>query len=525
MSGLILFSKSLNEHLNKFSIMFINKIIFFIASVLIVGDLYGTVYYVSPKGNNSSKGTSPERPWQSVQYAVDKMKAGDVCQLMEGVYRESIKFKQSGRENAPIQLLPYQNQRVVITGLDKLGGWKKVEGEKYWQASISWDLGRGKNQLFYDNEVMLEARYPNMPDSGLQIPAKNLSKLWPTFGDFSIKNGKKQPYVIYNKNLTDPNIDSWEGAMYYGVHNEGWCAQTAIVEHSENEKISVKNPTSRWWFTSLQPEEGRGMLIGHRKAFDTAGEWLMENQKIMFITEGGQNPEGKIEVKKRQIAFDFSDASFIKVKGIQVKAASVCMRNSSNCTMEDCDLSYITHFTIFDDGRNGNIDKLGDRSPLTNGFVSIYVSGHHNSFLNCKVQYSAGGGIYLDGYNHTIHNTLINECSYTCTYLASIMVGSEKDFYAGGHIITNNTISNSGRALLHFDGTMNDRDEHGLKYAASLIANNHFFNGVLQGKDGGAINSWNSDLGAYNNTSTQFYNNVLHDCFDPWGNRWNLGII
>jgi hypothetical protein len=504
------------------------KKILFLFCLTFAINAHSADYYVSVSGTNSNKGTSPQKPFQTIQFAVDQMKPGDVCYIMEGVYRETVVFHNSGSKDAPIVLMPYKNQKVVVTGLDILKGWSKTADQKMWQAPLSWDLGRGKNQLFYKGEVMLEARYPNVPEKGLELPVKGLSKLWPTFGDFGLNNTTQSPtYVIYNNSLNQDQPDVWKGANYYGIHYDGWAAQTGIVNESAKGKITIAQNTSTWWFSvkkSYVPGDwGRGMLTGHRLALDTQGEWLLENGKMFFISPENANPEGTTEVKKRQLAFDFSDAAYVEVNNIDVIAASVCMRDAAFCKMDGCSLSYITHFTVFDDARNGHIDNVRDATPLTHGESAIYISGHHNSILNSKIQYSAGGGIYLDGYNHTIHNTLIDQCSYTCTYLANIMIGTSPEFYGGAHTITFNTISNSGRSLLHFDGNM-QRDGRGLKFAGCLFANNHFFNGVLQGRDGGAIACYCTDLGAFNGASTEFFNNVMHDHFDPRGDSWNLGF-
>ena len=130
------------------------------------GNVIAKTYYVSSHGINTAIGTSPDHPWQTIQFAMGKMVAGDSCLVMEGVYRETVKLMNSGRENAPITLMPYHDQNVFVTGLDSLSGWRKAEGKNYWQADMTWTLGRGNNQLFYDGEVMLEARFPNVPIKG-----------------------------------------------------------------------------------------------------------------------------------------------------------------------------------------------------------------------------------------------------------------------------------------------------------------------------------------------------------------------
>ena len=41
-----------------------------------------------------------------------------------------------------------------------LGGWSAYQNSPY-KAHQLWDLGAGKNQVFVDGQMMIEARWPN----------------------------------------------------------------------------------------------------------------------------------------------------------------------------------------------------------------------------------------------------------------------------------------------------------------------------------------------------------------------------
>lgn len=55
--------------------------------IALTAELSAAIFYASPSGNNSNPGTN-ELPFQSVQYALDQMQAGDVLRLYGGVYNE-----------------------------------------------------------------------------------------------------------------------------------------------------------------------------------------------------------------------------------------------------------------------------------------------------------------------------------------------------------------------------------------------------------------------------------------------------
>ena len=66
------------------------------------GVLLGTDYYVSPTGNNNNSGTLAH-PFKTIQKAADNVEAGDVVNIMGGVYHEQVYLDNvDGSEGMPI---------------------------------------------------------------------------------------------------------------------------------------------------------------------------------------------------------------------------------------------------------------------------------------------------------------------------------------------------------------------------------------------------------------------------------------
>lgn len=502
-----------------------------LASALALGTAIATAaeFHVAPDGSNNDPGTK-EEPLATIQAGANKLQPGDTLLVRAGTYRETVTFPRSGTADKPITVKPFNRERVLITGCDPVAGWKQGE-DKLWRAQVSWTLGPGKDQLFHRGQAMREARFPNESEPDLLLPVAGLSPLQPTFATFNSLPGN----LVTGKAARSATNSFWKGAIYYGVHWEGWCGQSGIVGNSKkNGVLNIQDPTTRWWWDYskpnpwVAPERGRGMLVGHRHALDAPGEWLREaNGTLLFIAPEGSSPEGQTEFKRRHLAFNLANRAYIRIEGIRVQAASASLRNAEACALDHCVFEYFTHFTHFDDGRNGEIDKMGDRGPLERGEVAVFIGGQRNTIRDCRFSYSAGGGLYVEGQSQIIHNNLIEECSYTCTYLAGLMVGWNGELLSGGHTITYNTIRRCGRALLHMDGGPGTRDGNPQPYAAMLIAHNHLYDGMLQGRDGGALNSFWTDAGAYNGLRTEFRHNVIHDCYDPKAieDDWHLGIV
>jgi len=502
------------------------------AAALLSAAAQAATLHVAPTGADTADG-SDAHPLRTIQAGVDRLQPGDTLLLHAGVYRETVVFKQGGEEGRPLTVRPFEQDQVTISGCEPIGGWVRDEGN-VWRAPMPWTLGLGRNQVFAAGEAMIEARHPNVPDAGHEMYVAGLSPLWPTFAETSIPNAQDAPGRITGRLFEGVPDNAWQGAIYYGVHFEGWAAQTGVVESSKDGEITVGDRTRGWWFGSAygggyKPEEGHGMLVGSRRALDAPGEFCWQDNTLYLIPSGDGPPTG-IEAKRRQLAFDLSGQSHIAIQGLNVHAASVRMQDSAWCTFDDCRLRYISHFWKF-----YGMGQLEDgRDTIRSGETGIYVSGHDNSFVNCTVQYSAGAGFHLRGYHHTIHNCLIDEVDYCAHYLNAITdaVGDFVDwehFLVGGHRITHNTMRNAGRHFFNFYGngtSTASRDRGPMDYMATLFAHNHLYNGLLQTKDAGFLTGYYSSGGTLNGLNSQVCYNVMHDCYDTFAMRINkLGIV
>lgn len=472
-----------------------------------------------------------------MQAAVNVLQPGDTLLIRGGVYRETVTFPRSGGPGKPITLKPYRGEKVIITGCDPVTGWARHQGG-VWKAAMPWTLGLGRNQVFCDGDVMIEARHPNTPSPGLEMYVAGLSPLWPTYGKFSIPKDTRvsRPGRIVSQLLEGQADDYWKGAMYCGVHFEGWCAQTGVIEASRAGAIEVGDRTQGWWFGSAYDgkypqdhEEGRGMIVGHMHALDAPGEWHWQQNELYLISPGGAGPRAA-EAKRRQIALDLSGREHIRIEGLTIRAASMRLENSAHCVVDRCDFAHISHYT-----RHYGIGQIEKgRDTIKSGETGIFVGGHDNAFLNCSVRFSAGTGFHLRGYHHTIHNCLIDEVSYVGHYLNAITDAVSdftdyENFLVGGHVITFNTMRNAGRHFFNFYGngtSIASRNRGPMDYAATLFAHNHLHNGMLLTRDAGFLSGYFCSGGTLNGQHSQVAYNVMHDCYDIAAMRWNkLGIV
>jgi hypothetical protein len=496
-----------------------------------------TEYFVSPAGDDAHDGLAaePARALRTIQAGVDRLQPGDTLRLRAGVYREQVVFSKSGTTAAPIVVRPYGEEEILVTGCEPVSGWTLHDRDKgIWRAPMAWTLGKGRNQVFAGGEVRIEARHPNVPDKDLGMYVSDLSPLWPTFGKFALDSPKEYPGRFVSKHLEGVPEDYWQGACYYGIHYQGWAAQTGIVESSKPGEITVGDRTKTWWFgTSYsvghKDDLGRGMLVGHMNALDQPGEWHWQDGYLYLMTKDGAKPSG-VEAKRRQLAFDLSGREHIQIRDLSITGASLRLQDSAHCLVDRCQMTYITHYR-----RHYNIGQIEEgKDTIKSGETGIFVGGHDNVFTNCSVRFSAGAGFYVRGYHHTIHNCLIDEISYTSHYLNAITdavsdFNDYENFLVGGHIITYNTMRNAGRHFFNFYGngtSTASRDRRPMDYMATLFAHNHLYNGMLQTLDAGFLTGYYSSGGTLDKLNSQVVYNVMHDSYDLAGMRWGvLGIV
>jgi len=91
--------------------------------------LQATTYEVAqqnPQASDDGPGTA-DRPWQTIAKAAEKVVPGDVIVVRGGVYRERVLVKTSGTPQAPIRFEAAPGEQVVLTGADRLTGWRKAD--------------------------------------------------------------------------------------------------------------------------------------------------------------------------------------------------------------------------------------------------------------------------------------------------------------------------------------------------------------------------------------------------------------
>ena len=80
----------------------------------------------NPQASDDGPGTA-QQPWKTIAKAAGEAGPGDIILIRGGVYRESVLVKASGTALAPIRFEAAPGEHVVVTGADRLTGWRKAD--------------------------------------------------------------------------------------------------------------------------------------------------------------------------------------------------------------------------------------------------------------------------------------------------------------------------------------------------------------------------------------------------------------
>ncbi|WP_162463317.1 CBM35 domain-containing protein [Paenibacillus psychroresistens] len=480
---------SLNKKLIKLAIIIL--ISAFIAPVAPFGITHyvhaaGTLYFVGGAGASDSNPGTPSQPFATIQKAANVAVAGDTINIRTGIYRETILPANSGTAGNPIVYQPDGAAVVTVSGADIAdGGWSVHSGNIYkktiamtngYNANMTNNTTLMANQVFVNSKMMIEARWPNLPDSDDLFNRNNLrdglAATWSTSG---------------TQTLTDASIPSISGGWAGGtIWTNGWfISQTRNITASTGSQLTLSGG-------SIAPDFRKYYyLTGKLGALDVEKEWFYDGTELYLWQSGGGTPS-TVEVKKRNYAFDLSNRSYITIQKINLFAASITTNTSStNITLDGLNAKYINHDVTLTDS-DVNYSHTGQ--VITNvGAAGIRLMGANSIIKNSEVAYSSNMGIVL-GAGNIATNNLVHDIDYDGSYASAIAPVSG----TAGQQITYNTIYRTGRSSIDLRPPSNQN--------LNIGYNDMYHYGMLN-MDMGAIYSW----GDSNLSGTRVHHNWIHD--------------
>ena len=390
-------------------------------------------------------------------------------------------------------------------------------------GAVSVNLGKDKNMIFADNKAIAEARYPNQRDYEKHVGrAKNLQyykdldldPLWYTEGDIQIvaTETAQQTADLSQPNdreatseaILDQPVDFWKGARIVSVHGFGWGAGTADVTGSEPGKLFINNGSQQFYFKHAYATDS-AYLTGTKNAIDLPGEWAVENGLLYIYPQNGEKAgqDLNIEIKARQLVVDLTDKSYVQIDGFKTIGGGAKVTGEM-CVLKNMDMRYISHYTYTADTNGVAIetaDGMNTDEASYRGENGLYIAGKNNAFVDGKISFSAGSGLFMTGRYHFVKNNSIEDTGYMGNYACGIMMFPEPwkgiTYPTGGHTVLYNTIVRTGRSAISTGAyePWRTRDLTQVGYLPSEIAYNEMTDNSIIGRDTGSFYQFASSLG------------------------------
>lgn len=422
-----------------------------------VGQMHGTEYHVtgaSQQASDANPGTKVA-PFKTVGKACAVVRAGDTVYLGGGVYRETLRPRESGEAGRPIRFEAVPGEKVVLTGADTLtGDWQQYKGNIYQLRT-----DRKFKQLFLSSRMMPEARWPNSPPGELMTYQRGAA-------------GDGTGYEV----LADPNLPpgDWNGGIVLLWPGSRWGSTTRRIADYQPGKslrfdrtLEAKKKDEFHAADPYKPRAGNPyLLFGSLAGLDSPGEWFLEEDRgiVYFRPPDGKTPaSGAVSVKQRDYACDVSGLKCIEIKGLDIVGAAVNMTDSQDCLLEDCRLRYVDHYRELD---------LSKTPPALN-----VITGKNNEWRRCLVAYSATSALRMGGENNRLVNSIVHDANYLGTFRGGLDLGRSV-----GAVVSHCSVFRTGRDNIQHGGSKRIRIEYCDVYHTNML-----------NADSGAMYCWGTD--------------------------------
>jgi hypothetical protein len=428
-----------------------------------------TTFYVATTGDDSNLGTLAA-PFKTINKCAQIVQPGDTCLIASGTYRETVTPANSGTSEQPIKFEAAPGAHVVVSSTEQVSGWTPYSGNIY-VADLSWSLGH-ENQLFVNDGTTVtplwEARWPNITEY-----------TFPGLQDGMAVAQSGSEFTLSDPALNQPN-DYWKGATIWERGGDAYVGQTSKVVGFDQASSTITFAPINGNYDYMWPKLGSTYyLMGILTELDAPNEWYVDEaaQKVYLWAPNGGVPSD-VEVKKRKIAINLNNKSFIQITGIKTFGGSIPMNNANNNVLDRVQAEYL----YFSNKTNGT----SVHHQLTGG---INIVGNNNEIKNGTVAHSSGTLINIDGDHNRIVNNSIHDGSYMASYdpLVKLTKGVM-------NLISHNEIRDSGRFNIYWSS------------GSAEIQYNDIYNGMWLSRDGALIYSWGADMG-----NSEIHHNVIRD--------------
>jgi hypothetical protein len=315
-------------------------------------------------------------------------------------------------------------------------------------------------QIFVEDKMMIEARWPNM----------SLDDLWNR--NRWARAGKGSRYgKMVDPNLAKTGID-WTGAIaHLNVAHQFYTWTRTVTNHepgSNTFNYAANLQTITNYADKERPwEDDRYCLTGKLEALDTEGEWFHDEETgtLYMWAPGGVDPGSlRIETKARDFAFSGAETSFLRLAGFEFFACTFELNNADGSVIEDCHVRYPNWARrLYDDPEAVDSDQAATR-----------LSGNSITIRDCSFAWGPTKGLQVDGRRNVVEDCLFHDFCWNGSLRDPVVsIHSQGEEPAEDRCIVRHcTLLNAGNAIINYRGL-----------PGHIIEYNHVYNGGLCCKD------------------------------------------
>lgn len=386
----------------------------------------GRNFYVSQSGNDSNDG-SINSPWQTIQFGLGKLTAGDTLSIRSGLYfinDNGLQFSSSGAANAPITIQSFPGEKAVIDGLGVPTGPE----------------GLGSDTLrITGNYIMVKGlEFRNNASDGININGKHIRILNNTV-HHSQNGGIRARYKAGTFPSADVTIDG-NSIFRSSLAN-------ALTTHAADEG-GVSDVQGNWWSAGIVINNASGVYIYNNLVYENYGEGI-----ICYLVD-------KCQMKGNTVHDNFS--------------ASLYYDNVTNSTMEG-NMVYSsgnTEFYRFKKPQDGIMVANEDYTKKGESLAADVNECKNNRIINNIVVgegFNLGYGAYERGGG--LKNTLVANNTFVNSGWIPIMI-QEDPGHSNSQFINNIFYQPNGKTILTdydypYQGTPGITFHHNLWYGGS----------------------------------------------------------
>ena len=415
---------------------------------------YSKDIYVTANGNDSNLGTK-DKPVATLEAARDLIrrykaikdlpKGGITVWIGKGQYDQDKPFilneNDSGEPGAPIVWRTLPNEAVSVTG-GKTIPYQKFEkvsnkaiikrltksaADHVMQLQLKdlgiLDFGEIKQfghamsvttapiEIFFNNEVMTLARYPN--EGYIKIGKVLDPGSIPRNSDYSGRGG------IFE--YSDPRHDAWAGQKeiwFQGTFMYGYADDNILVESIDTKKKQVKLAMPSMYGVGSERDFRHYVAYNILEELDSPGEWYLDKHLgILYFWPPNKLEDATIMVSLLEDPIiSLEGASYVTIRDITVEVGrgiGIYIERGANNLIAGCTVRNVGTSGIFmgqgakqtfpnvthDDYEGVPISR---RIGNLQGHIYKYThwdrqAGSNHGILSCDVYNTGSGGIYLSG--------------------------------------------------------------------------------------------------------------------------------